>query len=466
MAALVRANEASAVELVEEAIERLEAVDPALNLVVTPRFELALDEARRGLPDGPLTGVPVLLKDFLAVTQGVRHTEGSDLLGDWRPDYDSEYVARLRRAGAVIVGIANAPEFALLGTTEPRRHGMTRNPWDLERSAGGSSGASAAAVASAAVPAAHGNDAGGSIRIPASCCGVFGLKPTRGRNSLAPDHGDLGGGIWAEHVLTRTVRDSAAFLDVTSGPVPGDPYFAAPPARPYREQLDDPPGRLRIALSTSSLHGTSVHPDCAAAAQDAAALCAELGHEVEDATPMLAIDELEEAFFELYVAGAARRLNYWAERLGRAVTPDEVEPLTWAIYEAGERLSASRLLAGIEVIQRESRRIAGFFTAYDLWLTPTLAQPPFPLGFFDPPAVDPLTVLERDAEVFPFTWVANVTGQPAASLPLYWNDQGLPIGAHFMARFGDEALLFRLSAQLERARRWETRWPPVSAVGG
>jgi amidase len=460
---LVRRKEVKPVELVDAAIERIERLNPTLNAVVTPMYDLARKAASKPLPDGPFTGVPYLLKDLAAEYAGVRFTEGSAFLGEYVSDQDSELVARLKRAGLIILGKTNTPELGLLPTTEPHLFGPTHNPWDTSRTPGGSSGGSAAAVAAGMVAAAHGNDGGGSIRIPASCCGLFGLKPTRGRNPLGPHYGDIFSGLVAEHAITRSVRDSAALLDATSGPDVGDPYWAPPPARPFFQEVGADPGRLRIAFTTQAATGASVHPDCMAAVRDAAALCAELGHEVVEAAPPIDGQVLTQAFITIWSAGCAWTVDDWARRTGRTPTSDLFESLTWAMQETGRQHSASIYLLALQDLQRVSRNIAPFFVDYDIWLTPTLGEPPVPLGTFDSPPENPLQGLFRAAAFVPFTPICNVTGQPAMSVPLYWNADGLPIGTHFVGRFGDEAALFRLAAQLEQARPWAHRRPPVSA---
>jgi amidase len=462
-AELVRRKEVKAIELVEAAIERIERLNTTLNAVVTPMYEEARKAVSEPLPEGPFAGVPYLLKDLLASYAGVRFTEGSAFLADHVPDHDSELVVRLKRAGLIVVGKTNTPEFGLLPTTEPRLFGPTHNPWDTSRTPGGSSGGSAAAVAVGIVPMAHGNDGGGSVRIPASCCGLLGLKPTRGRNPLGPDLGDLFGGLVAEHAITRSVRDSAALLDATSGPDIGDPYWAPPPQRPFLQEVGADTGRLRIAFTTQAATDAEVHPDCVAAVQDAAALCADLGHEVEEAAPAIDGQMLTEAFMTLWSAGCAFTMDGMAFSTGRAATEDQFEPLTWALAQMGRGRTASAYLIAVTVLQTIARSIARFFADHDIWLTPTLAEPPVPLGTFDSPPGNPLQGFIRSAAFVPFTPICNATGQPAMSVPLYWNSEGLPIGTHFIGRFGDEATLFRLAAQLEEARPWAERRPPVSA---
>jgi amidase len=462
LAALVRQKQVKAIELVEAAIEQIELLNPTLNVVVTPMYEQAREAAIGKLTNGPFAGVPFLLKDLGAPCAGIRMTMGSTFMRNFVPDHDNELVARLKRAGLIIIGKTNTPELGILPTTEPRLFGASRNPWDINRTPGGSSGGSAAAVAARFVPMAHGNDGGGSIRIPASCCGLFGLKPTRGRNPLGPDFGDLFSGLVADHAVTRSVRDSASLLDATAGPDVGDPYWAPPPARPFLQEVGANPGRLRIAFTTKTPTGVTVHADCISAVQDAAALCADLGHEVVEAAPEVNGKLVTQNFMTLWSAGCAWTIDGFGLATGQAPAQDQFEPLTWALYEMGRQLSASYYLLSLTFLQRVARDIARFFLKYDLWLTPTLGEPPVPLGTFDSPTENPLEGLRRAIAFVPFTPICNATGQPAMSVPLYWNVEGLPVGVHFMGRFGDEATLFRLAAQLESARPWADRRPPVS----
>jgi amidase len=458
---LVRRREVKPIELVDAAIERIERLNPTINAVITPMYDLAIKAASEPLPDGPFTGVPFMLKDLIAAYGGVRFTFGSALLRDFVVDHDSELVARHKRAGLIVLGKTNLPEFGILPTTEPHFFGPTRNPWNTAHSAGGSSGGSAAAVASGMVPMAHGNDGGGSIRIPASCCGLFGLKPTRGRNPLGPDIGESMGGLVMEHALTRSVRDSAALLDATAGPDVGDPYWAPPPTRPFLQEVGADPGKLRIALSFEPPAGTPVHPDCIAAVRDAAKLCADLGHHVEEAAPAINAELLTQAFVTVFAAGVAMTVDAMALLSGRTPTQDQVEPLTWAVHQMASGQSAPSYLLAQTALHRIGRDVARFMVDYDVWLTPTLAEPPLPLGTFESTPENPLAGLMRSASYIPYTPICNITGQPAMSVPLYWNGDNLPIGSHFMARFGDEATLFRLAAQLEKARPWAERRPPV-----
>ena len=460
---LVRRKEVKPIELVDAAIERIERVNPGLNAVVTTMYEHGRSAANGDLPDGPFAGVPFLLKDLIASYAGVRMTSGSVFMDNHVPDHDSELVSRHKRAGLIIIGKTNAPEFGILPTTEPRLFGAAHNPWDTSRTPGGSSGGSAAAVAAGMVPMAHGNDGGGSIRIPASCCGVFGLKPTRARNPLGPDFGDLGSGLVAEHALTRSVRDSAALLDATSGPDVGDPYWAPMPTRPFLQEVGADPGRLRIGFTTEAVTDAKVHPDCVSAVRDTAKLCTDLGHDVVEIKLELPGDLVTQAFVTVWSALAAWSIDGMALITGRTPTEDQFEPLTWALAESARQQSSSAYLLSITMLQMLSRQVARFCLDFDVVVTPTLAWPPPPLGTFVDPPDNPWLALLKAAEFIPFTPLCNFTGLPGMSVPLYWNSEGLPIGTHFVGRFGDEATLFRLAAQLEAARPWADKRPPLSA---
>ncbi|HMD96199.1 MAG TPA: amidase [Terriglobia bacterium] len=463
LADLVRRKEVKPIELVDATIERIERVNPKLNAVVAPMYDQARAAAQDDIPDGPFGGVPFLLKDLVAAYAGVRMTSGSAFLRDFVPDHDSELVRRQKRAGLIVVGKTNAPEFGILCTTEPLLFGPTRNPWDVNRTTGGSSGGSAAAVAAGIVPMAHANDGGGSIRIPASCCGLFGLKPTRARNPLGPDLGDMMGGFVCEHAVTRSVRDSAALLDATAGPDVGDPYWAPPQARPFLQEVGADPGRLRIAFSTKSLTGVPIHADCVKAVEDAAKLCTDLGHDVEEAAPEINIFFLLRAFSAVWWSGVAAGIDAFAFVTGRVPAQDQFEPLTWALHEKGHKVTGSEYLLSQLMLQQTARSVARFMEKYDIWLAPTLAEPPVPLGTFDSTPENPMKAWDRAIAFVPVTPLFNLTGQPAMSVPLSWNAQGLPVGVHFAGRFGDEATLFRLAAQLENVRPWANRRPPVSA---
>jgi amidase len=460
----VRRREVTPLELLDRAIARSERVNGVLNAVVTPMYDEARRRAAADLPDGPFRGVPFLLKDLFTAYAGVRLSNGATACQALVPRHDSELVRRYKRAGLVVFGKTNTPEFGIPPTTENRLFGATRNPWDPQRSPGGSSGGSAAAVAARVVPMAHGGDGGGSIRIPASACGIFGLKPTRARNPLGPDVGDLLSGLVCEHALTISVRDSAALLDATAGSATGDPYFAPPIERPFLEETARDPGRLRIALSRSALTGVTVHADCVAAVDDAARLCASLGHEIVEAAPSIDPTALARGFIILYAAGAARNVLDVEEAAGMPVNAEMFEPVTWGLAEMGRQLTSADYPLALRQIQQTARQVGKFFESYDVWLTPTLAEPPLPLGTLAATYDDPLAGFFRAADFAPFTPLINATGQPAMSVPLFWNAANLPIGAQFVGRYGDEATLLRLAAQLEQARPWRDRRPPVCAV--
>jgi amidase len=458
---LVRRGELGPVELVDGAIERAEAVNGELNAIVTPLYERARRLAAGELPDGPFRGVPMVLKDLLAEWEGTRFTEGSALAGEYVSGHTQELTSRFLGAGFVPIGKTNTPELGILPTTEPHRFGPTRNPWAADRTTGGSSGGSAAAVAAGIVPVGHANDGGGSIRIPASCCGLFGLKPSRGRVSLAPDYGDVHGGLVAEHVVTRSVRDSAAVLDATHGMVPGDPYSAPAPARPFLAEVGADPGPLRVALLTEPYTDATVDPACSAAASETARWCEELGHQVVDDRPDIDGDAFVADFVTTWASGIAWALGDWEARLGRPATSDDVEPLTWGLVEIGRATTADEYLLARQRLHELSRRVGRFMRDVDVWLMPTLAELPVPLGTFDSPPGEPLAGFLRAADFVPFTPVVNVTGQPAASLPLHVAPGGLPIGTMLVGRYGDEATVLALSAQLEAAHPWTDRRPGV-----
>ncbi|MEX2293032.1 MAG: amidase family protein [Acidimicrobiales bacterium] len=465
---LVSSGQATPSELVEAAVERIERVNPQLNAIIAPLFDRARSDAAGELPAGPFRGVPFLLKDLSCHSAGDPFHEGMGFLKrlKWTEPEDTSLAARFRAAGLVVLGKTNTPELGILPTTEPAAYGPTRNPWDVTRSTGGSSGGSAAAVAAGLVPVAHANDGGGSIRIPASECGLVGLKPTRGRVSSGPEFGDVMGGLTCEHVVTRSVRDSAAMLDATHGMEPGDPFTAPTPSRPFLQEVGVDPGSLRIGLMTQAPMGSvGVHADCVDATEAAGQLLESLGHRVEVSHPK-ALDDPEYTghFITNWAAGAAWNLDYWTRRTGTQVTEADVEPLTWALAELGRSSAAPEWLWAREWLQLNSREVASWWSeGFDLLLTPTIAEPPPPLGSFDSPADNPLHGLFRAAEIVPFTPPFNVSGQPAISLPLHWNAAGLPIGVQLVAAFGREDLLLRVAAQLETAQPWSARRPPVHA---
>ena len=460
-AELVRRREVHPVELLEAAIARIEQLNPRLNAVVTRLYDQARAASAREIPNGAFSGVPFLLKDIGASYAGAPMTSGSRLLRTYVPEYDSELVRRLKSAGLIIIGKTNTPELGILPTTESVLFGPARNPWDTNKTTGGSSGGSAAAVAAGLVPMAQGGDGGGSIRIPASCCGVFGLKPTRARTPLGPDVGDIMSGLVVAHALTRSVRDSAALLDVTAGPDLGDPYYAPPQSRPFLQEVGTEPGQLRIGYTINTFEGAKVHNDCVEAVHDAAKLCSALGHQVEEVSPVVDGDRLKSTFTVLWAAGCAGFLDAYSQRTSRPVDLEQIEPLTRALYDMGRSFTASDYLVAVRWLQGVSRQIAHFFQDIDVWLTPTLAEPPVTIGTFESTPDDPLAGFYRSFDFVPFTPICNVTGQPAMSVPLYWNKESLPIGVHFIGQYGDEATLFRLASQLEAARPWSGRKPPL-----
>jgi amidase len=485
LAELVRNKEVTPRELVSQAIANVEALNPRLNAVVHKMFDSALRQADGPVGHGPFAGVPVMLKDLLSWYEGEPITAGSRYFKGWIPPHDTEIVKRYRKAGVIVIGKTNTPEFGLTPYTEPELFGPARNPWDVSRTTGGSSGGSAAAVASGMVPLAGGGDGGGSIRIPASCCGIFGLKPTRGRTPSGPDAGEIWQGAAIEHCLTRSVRDSAAMLDVlSSGPDIGAPYYAPPAEREFLQEVGRPPGRLRIAFTTDPMLGHEIHPDCKAAVADAVALLTSLGHEVHEDTPHIDREKFNRSFLTVVCGEVHADLMEAKALVGRAATVSDVEYTTWALNLLGGQLSAGEFVFAEHFLRRTGRHVGEFFERYDVLLTPTMGLPPYPIGSLQPPkheqtalkvlgrlragrVLDLIGALDKSADkifdAIPHTPLFNVTGQPAMSVPLYWNSQNLPIGVHFVGRYGAEATLFRLASQLEDARPWKDRRPPVSA---
>jgi len=484
LAELVRKKQVSPSELCEEAIRRIEQLNPKLNAVVTPMYDIARKAVQAGLPEGPFAGVPFLLKDIIDEYAGVPLTMGSKAFRNYVPAQDSEIVVRYKRSGVVILGKTNVPELGLLGITEPILHGATRNPWNTAHTPGGSSGGSAAAVASGMVPLASGNDGGGSIRIPASCCGLFGLKPTRGRNPLGPMIGELWQGAVVSHVITRSVRDSAAMLDAVHGPDAGAPYMIPPPERPYFQEMEREPASLRIAFTSASPIGTPVHQECIKAVEEAAKLLEKLGHKVEEAQPDVDGKAALKSYLTMCFGETAVVFEDMKTVLGRKASLSDVEPLTWTMGLLGRTLSARDFAKAKREWGIAGRAMGRFHQKYDLFMTPTLAYPPVRIGELQPRPYERLAmkvvnalglgviltataIVDQMAEAslskLPFTELANLTGQPAMSVPLHWTADGLPVGVHFMAPFGEEAMLFRLAAQLEKERPWFDKRAPVWA---
>ena len=464
LAELVRTKAVTADELLDAAIERAGRINPSVNAIVTKMYDHARSAIATGLPEGDFTGVPFLLKDLRAFVAGVPSSYGSRFFAGFVPDHNSEIVNRYLRAGLVIFGRTNTPELGSSVSTEPQLHGPTRNPWNLDLIAGGSSGGAAAAVASRLAPMAHGSDGGGSIRIPAACCGVFGLKPTRGRNPMGPDYGESWSGLSAEHVLTRSVRDSAAMLDATSGPDIGDPYWAPPQPESYLAAVGEPPGRLRIAVSTEAASNAAIDPDCVSATEAAARVCAELGHDVVEAVPEYDSAGVGEPYRVIVASNVMASIQDRSTALGREPGPDDLETVIAILARLGLTHTAADYARALQKLHRESRSVARFYQQYDMFLTPTLATPPPPLGSFNTMTDDVDAYLSGLFAFIPFTALSNITGQPAMSVPLSWNDDGIPIGVHFSAGFGQEAALFRLAGQLEKAEPWGHRIPELVAV--
>jgi amidase len=461
---LVRRGECTAVELVDAAIARVERLNPQLNAVIHHRFDMAHHDASGALPTGPFAGVPFLVKDAVCQEVGQPYHLGMRFLRDrgWTARESSELAKRFARAGFLSIGRTNTPELATSLTTEPLAYGPTHNPWNLRRSPGGSSGGSAAAVAAGLVAAAHGNDMGGSIRVPASACGLVGLKPTRARTSLAPHAGEYWGPLTHEGVLTRSVRDTAAILDAVSGPAPGDPYTAPDWDRPLAEEIGADPGRLRVGYRTRvPVVERESHPECVAAVATAARALEQAGHAVEEASPPL--DEIDTlgAFTSITGVHIATELDRWATRAGDPIGADDVEPFSWMFAEIGRATSGTQYMTALDGLHDVSRRLAAFWAdGFDLFVSPTLSMPLPELGVLAP-GVDIAATFPVMTELAQFTPPWNLTGQPAISLPLHWTPEGLPIGVQLVAAYGREDVLIRVAAQLEQALPWHDRRPPI-----
>jgi amidase len=480
LAKLVKTKQVTPTEVLDAAIARMEAFNPTINAVIYKMYEQARTTVSHGLPEGALQGVPFLLKDLKSMYAGVPTSNGNGLLSNVAATYDSELVKRFKATGIIISGKTNTPEFGITPYTEPKFWGATHNPWDLTRTPGGSSGGSAAAIAAGMVPLAEGSDGGGSIRIPASCCGIFGLKPSRGRVPTGPDAGEVLRGFASDGVLSRSVRDSAAMLDAISGSDVGAPYLSPPQARPFLEEVMTAPGKLRIAFTTHPLLGNEVHQDCIEGMKKTVQLLQDLGHELIEDEPKF--DGTAFALNYLKIVAAETRVNLeWAAQLAQQkLKAQDFELETYCLGLLGEALSGSEYAKAARLLQLDARKIGHFFEQYDVLLTPTLAEPPFVIGSRQSSsgkqflmnlvartnargllkalkAIEPLA--EQAFNFTPYTVPFNVTGQPAMSVPLHWNEAGLPIGMQFVGKMGMEATLFRLAGQLESSQPWKERFP-------
>ncbi len=453
----IRTGECSAKEVLEITLNKITRYNPSLNAIITPLYDQALKAIEDGLPEGPFSGVPFVIKDLVVSVAGVPSTAASRLCLDNIPTVDSEIVARHRRAGLVIVGKTNSSEFGLATATEPDLFGPTKNPWNSSHSPGGSSGGSAAAVAAGIVPMGHATDGGGSIRIPAACCGLFGLKPTKARITAGPEGGEALAGMAMQHCVSWSVRDSAALLDATAGPLPGDPYFPPSPKGTYLQASQRDPECLKIAFSTKAPNGAPINEESAKATREMAALCESLGHEVVEDSPKFDIETVQGGFLMVFQANTMANIS----RMNAGKLPEEgmVEPLTMAVAERGMAMDATQYIHALQSLHREARNIAKFYGQYDIWLTPTLATPAPLTGYFKTDETDVDKWLAQILGFSPFTFLCNVTGQPAMTIPSGLTKDNLPVGSHFAAPYGSEELLFSLASQLEHARPWNDQRP-------
>lgn len=457
LAGLVAKGEVSPSELLETAVERMAAVNPQINAVTMDLTEWGRQDVKRDIWGGPLAGVPFLLKDLGAQLAGSPTSAGSAVFKDLTAQSDSAIVTAYKEAGLVTFGKTNTPEFGLMPVTEPTLLGPCRNPWDLTRTPGGSSGGAAAAVAAGIVPAAHASDGGGSIRTPASACGLFGMKPSRGRVSFSPA-GEGWGGASIQHAVTRSVRDSAALLDIVCAPQPGDPYFLAQPERPFFDEVGKDPGKLAIGFTTAALAADGLDPECAQAVRDAVKLLEGMGHIVEEVHVPGDLAAMQQGAGDVIAASIAATLDAEGERRGRPVSDGDVEMLTWAMYQRGKQISGSEYVRGLAAIHAYGRSVAGLFNNYNVLMLSTLGSPAIPIGHL---TEDVRQYAKRLFAFMPNTQAFNNTGQPAMSVPLAWSQGGLPIGVQFVGRMGEESLLFRLAGQLEQAKPWFDRTPPL-----
>jgi amidase len=462
-AALVASGEVAPVELLEAALERIERIDPAINAVVIRWFDHARDTAGRDLPDGPFRGVPFLIKDLFAGYAGQRITNGNVAFKEAHviSDADTTLVSRYRAAGLVIAGRTNSPELGSVPTTEPVAWGPTRNPWDMTRTPGGSSGGAAAAVAAGMVPFAHASDGGGSIRIPAACCGLVGLKPSQGRITLGPIRDESG--LSVEHCVSRTVRDTAALLDATRGPGIGDTVIAPAPVRPYVDELGVDPGQLRIGILDHHPQGGPVDPECTAAARAVGSLLSSLGHNVESAWPKALEDHtFGSKFGALWSASMGLSRRRFEEQLGRPLQDREFEPMNRVQADFANHFSSVDYALALSAVTQYRRALQSWWhEGWDLLLTPTLAELPLTLGTIANDPEHPMAAMQRAGQFVPFTPPFNTSGQPAISLPLEWTADGLPVGVQLVAAYGREDVLFRIASQLEQANPWAGHTPDI-----
>ena len=463
LADLVRRNEVTPEDLLEAAIERVESRNPAINAVTMKLYDHARSAIAEELPDGPLRGVPYLMKDLSSAIAGVKMTRSSKFFADTPASpIDSEHVKRLKRAGLVIFGRTNTCELGLSLTCEPQLHGPTTNPWNIKHISGGSSGGAAAAVAARILPIAHASDGFGSIRAPAACCGLVGLKPTRGRNTLAPVLGEGLGGCAVEHAVSLTVRDSAALLDATQGAGPGDPYVAPTPARPYLDEVSKNPGKLRIAWTTSAPNGAPIDPECLRLLEQTVQLCTDLGHRVEKCNPDIDSAAIVPTFLTLATVNTVTNLSSHPT-IGHTAQEEDLERITWLTAKIGEKVRAADYVQATQTAHRLGRQMAAFHADWDVLLTPGLASPAVKLGWLDMMMDDFDEYWQRVFRFSPFTVWFNLTGQPGMMLPLGQSAGGLPLAVQLVAPYGDEATLFRLGAQLEAARPWISRKPDLAS---
>ena len=487
LAELVRGGKISAIEVCEEAIRRAEALNQKLNAIILPLYDMARETAKGHIPEAPFMGVPFLLKDVHHALKGIAMSSGSVALKNYVPDYDAEIVKRFKNAGVNILGKTNTPEFKLASVTEPEAFGPTRNPWNPDYTPGGSSGGSASAVAARIVPIASATDEGGSIRIPASCCGLFGLKPSRGRNPVGPDFDEEWDGMSHSHVITRSVRDSAAMLDAVCGPENGAPYGIAAPEQPFLDELRFEPGHLRIGFHTRSAFGRKVHPECVKAVEQACKLLEGLGHDVEEILPDYREEDAALNWTVVAMGNTAALVDKLVLAYGRSKIRHNIELTNYTLYQVGRRLKALDFVKAKRRWRQLGTIMVQTMNKYDMMLSPTLGEPPVPVGSMKPGKADRFSmklisslaggiilsnrkltysILEELVNntlkrQMPFTMIANMTGQPAMSVPLHWTDDGLPCGVQFIGRFGDEATLLRLAGQLEKAHPWIGRKPPL-----